>query len=884
MGQNHSTKINAIFQALDVDGNGTIEKWELLRWLQFEPYFQSSEESAWNSANKVMLEMDKDGDTHISKEELAKYFKGWSIEEIARATEVLLQRQNEEMEEREVDELKRLASLTISPSSNKKEALIKLYRHFDTAMSGNVPISELRKWYKEEPDFQSDEVKDKGAQLKAELDKLGPEGGYTYTEFTQLFEQWSDGEIRAIAKRLLSNPRRVTDYRKVKVGSKLDRAEAKVKIKGQGGGREEIVRVVLPEAGGGFLTVRCMATTTAKTLKELVSAKIENRRVRKGDVEAYIKSFNEDRFAISLFPKDTEQASNLQNTDLVLQELDASGMKRPYEIYLVAMDELAEKYIMGIGRTRLDRWVTKPTEDIRSVYKLGRSLGTPGQFGYALLATHKQSGDDRAVKVITKTNFARTEERKFHFQQIRKEIEVMQALHHPNIVKMHETFESPTDLFIVMELCLGGELFDRIRAKGTYTEQDASKVLRQMFEAVAYMHGKNIAHCDLKPDNFLFVTTAEDSKVKVIDFGMSKFATRRKYFQTLCGTSYYIAPEVIKGKYSVQCDIWSLGVVMFIMLYGYPPFYGNPQKLGSNTNAYIFSLIKKGFQPELKKGFGPFFNADVPVSESARNLIAKLLVMDPAARLTAIEALQHPWLTGQTASTVPMIKDFFQNLNQFDGSCRFKQEVLGLMVNVLHDDEIHQLREAFEQLDKDYEAFEQLDKDGDGEITVQEMTKALDTLSTKIHLRTKSEMDRMAKDGKGQGLSKPLPQLDAKQIFDTVDINKDGSLSYQELLMTAVNKKILANEERMWQAFCKIDVNGNGVVSRTDLERVLGQDGELVDSILKKIDKDGDGLIDYEEFLEYWGVTQEESHMRAASGFSMVPGGAERLFRSDSEQ
>eukprot|EP00457_Paulinella_chromatophora_P001570 gb/GEZN01001572.1/.p1 GENE.gb/GEZN01001572.1/~~gb/GEZN01001572.1/.p1 ORF type:complete len:895 (+),score=151.44 gb/GEZN01001572.1/:97-2781(+) len=878
----YSGKIDAIFAALDLDGNGTIEKWELLRWLQFEPYFQNREKGAWECANKVMLEMDKDGDTHITRKELGKYFKGWSESEIDRATNELLKRRNSKTEtENEVADLKRLADQTLSPDSSKKEGLIKLFRHFDLNMNGTIKCSYLLDWYLNDESFHDPKVSQaKAALLKAELDQRGSDGVFSYTEFTQMFDNWTDREIRAVARTILSAPRAIYDYRKIKKGSKLDLAVRKVWgqreawAESPGSGvtaRTVIVRIVLPEHNGGFLTVGCLATTTAKNLKELISAKIEKRRVARSLQEAFNKSFNIDQFALSLYPKDGEEASNMQNTDIVLKELEDAKKKKPYEIFLVATDAVIEKFILGIGRTRLERWVTKPTPDISNTYILGKSLGNPGQFGYAKLCTHRLTGEQRAVKVITKTNFTRTDERKFHFSELRKEIEVMKALDHPNIVKLYEVFESATDLYIVMELCRGGELFDRIKAKGTYTELHASKVLRQMFEAVAYMHFKNIAHCDLKPDNFMFLTPDADSPVKVIDFGMSKFAERRKYFRTLCGTSYYIAPEVIKGKYSVQCDIWSLGVVMFIMLYGYPPFYANPKKLGNNTNAYIFNLIKGGFVNEVKKGFGPWFNAEVPVSESARNLITKLLVLDPAQRLTAKEALQHPWLLGETASDRPMIQAFFTNLKSFDGHCRFKQGVLELMVNTLQDDDIKLLERTFQQLDKD----------GDGEITVAEMTSVLETL----HPRSMSDDLTEGKEGVDTGEArKHKYTLEAKAIFEKVDMDGDGSISYQELLMTAVNKKILANEERMWQAFCKIDKDGNGVISRDELEEVFGKDSELIDSIVSKMDKDGDGLIDYEEFLEYWGLSEEQAYERTKSGANvvMIPGGAERLHRSPS--
>lgn len=218
-------------------------------------------------------------------------------------------------------------------------------------------------------------------------------------------------------------------------------------------------------------------------------------------------------------------------------------------------------------------YVIGKTDDIKKSYAFGKQLGMPGQFGYAVATTHLQTGEKRAVKVISKARFNRAADRDFHFQQLRAEIEVMKSMNHPNIIRFYEVFENETDLFIVMEMCAGGELFDRIKATGTYSEHDASVALRQIFEGIAYMHSKRIAHCDLKPDNFLYSDDGKMSALKIIDFGMSKFVRQRQMFRSMCGTPYYMAPEVIQGQYNEHSDLWSLGVVMFVMLFGYPPFY-----------------------------------------------------------------------------------------------------------------------------------------------------------------------------------------------------------------------------------------------------------------------------------------------------------------------
>ncbi len=223
-------------------------------------------------------------------------------------------------------------------------------------------------------------------------------------------------------------------------------------------------------------------------------------------------------------------------------------------------------------------WVlSHPTPNIWTVYKQGRDIGQPGQFGRACVVTHLATGQERAVKIISKSKFSQPADRKLHFAELRTEIEIMQNLKHDNIIQLFEAFENATELYIVMEVCTGGELFDRIKAQpdGAYSEKDAVGVLRQIARGLQYLHSNKVAHFDLKPDNLIFVSSAKESPLKIIDFGMARHVKRRHFFKSLRGTPYYIAPEVLKGHYTEHADMWSFGVLMFVMLFGYPPFYSN---------------------------------------------------------------------------------------------------------------------------------------------------------------------------------------------------------------------------------------------------------------------------------------------------------------------
>jgi calcium-dependent protein kinase len=474
------------------------------------------------------------------------------------------------------------------------------------------------------------------------------------------------------------------------------------------------------------------------------------------------------------------------------------------------------------------KWVVGKTDDIRKSYKLGRNLGQPGQFGYAVLAVHNQTNEKRAVKVISKSRFARLADRQYHFEQLRNEVGVMRAMQHKNIIRLFDVYEDEKDLYLVLELCTGGELFDRIKAQGNYSEKDASAVLRQCFEGVKYMHDQKppVAHCDLKPDNFLFLSPAKDSTLKIIDFGMSKFVARRKYFEALSGTPYYVAPEVLNGRYSEHCDIWSLGVVMFVMLFGYPPFYADQEQHGAMTDEVIFQLVKKGFEPEVKDGYGAHFPKAIPVTDSARDLMSRLLVMDHAKRISATEALEHPWLTGEAADDKPLVASVLTNLTNFNANHKFKQHVLTMMADMMTESEVSELRKTFQAIDSN----------GDGNITVEELKGAFEKWGTDT--KTIAAKDQI------------------ESLMKLADVNGDGCLSYEELLMTAVQRKLKGKEERLWEAFCKFDQNGDGKISREEIVAVLGTSPNAQE-LIAEADVNGDGTIDYEEFLNLWSAKHE---------------------------
>jgi len=256
--------------------------------------------------------------------------------------------------------------------------------------------------------------------------------------------------------------------------------------------------------------------------------------------------------------------------------------------------------------------------------ELGKELGS-GHFAKVRLGTNTTTGQVAAVKIIKKPKGSK-------MAIIKSEVDILKSVQHPYIVQCFDAVDSPDKMYLVMEIMKGGELFDRIVDKGHFTEADAAGVTAKLFSAIKYLHDKNIAHRDLKPENLLMADDGPDSEVKITDFGLSKaFDEHSQVMQTPCGTPGYIAPEVLLMKgYDKQCDVWSLGVIVYILLCGFPPFY-------ADNDAQLFEKIKKGEYEFLR----PYWD---PISDSAKDFIRQMLRVDPKQRITCDQALAHPWM------------------------------------------------------------------------------------------------------------------------------------------------------------------------------------------------------------------------------------------------
>eukprot|EP01105_Mastigella_eilhardi_P022488 TRINITY_DN5531_c0_g1_i2.p1 TRINITY_DN5531_c0_g1~~TRINITY_DN5531_c0_g1_i2.p1 ORF type:complete len:353 (+),score=121.94 TRINITY_DN5531_c0_g1_i2:91-1149(+) len=292
---------------------------------------------------------------------------------------------------------------------------------------------------------------------------------------------------------------------------------------------------------------------------------------------------------------------------------------------------------------------------VDDLYDVGPEIGRGG-FAVVKSAKEKRTGVAVAIKFIEKQYVDPNE-----LNCLSREIEIMKRVHHENVLHLIDIFESPTHICMVMELVTGGELFNKIVSKGSYSENDAIIITRQLLAGVEYLHKEGVAHRDLKPENLLCNGDGENIVIKIADFGLSKMFSN-DVLKTSCGTPDYAAPEVLtnQGSYGMEVDMWSVGVITYVLLCGYPPFF-----VEDNDHAALFRLIiaaEYDFPPQEWDS----------ISSEAKDFIRALLVVDPKQRLTATQALQHPWLNkGASANSVQLnlqgLSQYTKNRNQGSG-------------------------------------------------------------------------------------------------------------------------------------------------------------------------------------------------------------------------
>ncbi|XP_024011473.1 calcium-dependent protein kinase 17 isoform X2 [Eutrema salsugineum] len=458
----------------------------------------------------------------------------------------------------------------------------------------------------------------------------------------------------------------------------------------------------------------------------------------------------------------------------------------------------------------------RPMEDVKASYSLGKELGR-GQFGVTHLCTQKATGQQFACKTIAKRKLVNKED----IEDVRREVQIMHHLTgQPNIVELKGAYEDKHSVHLVMELCAGGELFDRIIAKGHYSERAAASLLRTIVQIVHTCHSMGVIHRDLKPENFLLLNKDENSPLKATDFGLSVFYKPGEVFKDIVGSAYYIAPEVLKRKYGPEADIWSIGVMLYILLCGVPPFWAESEN-------GIFNAILRGHVD---------FSSDPwpAISPQAKDLVKKMLNSDPKQRLTAAQVLNHPWIKEDgEAPDVPLDNAVMSRLKQFKAMNNFKKVALRVIAGCLSEEEIMGLKEMFKGMDTD----------SSGTITLEELRQGLAKQGTRL---SEYEVQQLM-----EAVNSPLifcylgiPQADA---------DGNGTIDYGEFIAATMHINRLDREEHLYSAFQHFDKDNSGYITMEELEQALREfgmnDGRDIKEIISEVDGDNDGRINYEEFV-----------------------------------
>ncbi|CAD8148972.1 unnamed protein product [Paramecium octaurelia] len=464
--------------------------------------------------------------------------------------------------------------------------------------------------------------------------------------------------------------------------------------------------------------------------------------------------------------------------------------------------DMGRKSISGTMKLTPEMLVRKQciTEKFLSHYEIVKKLGQGG-FGEVYLVKHLSTENLRAAKVILRKTISCEE-------KLLEETEILKTLDHPNIVKVLEIFADFKYYYIVTEYCKGGELLERIKTISKYNERQVAKYMKQVFSAIMYCHHKNIVHRDLKPENILFDSIDPDANLKVIDFGASEKMINQSCLTKKVGTPYYVAPEVISEPgYDLKVDVWSCGVILYILMIGRPPFKGS-------NDIETLRLAKQG-------KWNTNNDRWIKLSDQVKDLISKMIVVDPKKRINMEEAFNHVWIQDNQNKE---IEDFniIQTLSHFSAQNKLRAAIIQFIsVQLVNKEESTKL----------FQTFKSLDTNGDGVLSREELLKGI-LVADIDHFQA----ENMVND-----------------LIQELDVNESGKVDFTEFISAALvlQSKITINNIK--NAFKMFDLDGNGVISKNELENIFGGveiDNQAWEDILEKFDYNKDGVIEEEEFIK----------------------------------
>jgi len=450
------------------------------------------------------------------------------------------------------------------------------------------------------------------------------------------------------------------------------------------------------------------------------------------------------------------------------------------------------------------RFVVQSPHSIEENYQIEKVLGS-GAYGVVCKAVQKRTGELRAIKFISRKKVRTQTE-----SELISEIDILKHLDHPSIMKIYEFSANIKGYYIVSEYLPGGELFDAIAKRKQFLEVDVANIMRQLIGAISYCHSRHVMHRDLKPENILIDAIEGDMiYVKIVDFGNALFCAPDKAISEKVGSIYYVAPEILNGHHTYKCDVWSLGVIMYILLSGRVPFNGSSEKK-------IFKAIMEGS-----------FTFPSPlwdkISKEAKDLITKMLTHNPDKRISAAEAYNHPWFKMFERPAVDPVqaKEILQNLKGLNRQTKLQKAAMMFIVTQLM---------TKEERDKLTDFFMALDKNGDGKLTHEELVSAYECISDN-ELMAGREIEDLLKE---------------------THFEKNIKINYTDFLVAAANKKKLLTLENIKKAFATFDVNKKGYITPEELKTVLGPGKKFDEKVWKKIIAEVDtkelGKISYDEF------------------------------------
>ena len=457
-----------------------------------------------------------------------------------------------------------------------------------------------------------------------------------------------------------------------------------------------------------------------------------------------------------------------------------------------------------VGKSKAD-----PEEEYKKIAFLGE-----GSFASVHKVQNKFTDVICAMKVINKSFSCTIEDE----NEILNEINILRTMDHPGILKIFEFYSNKQNYSIVTELCPGGELFQQIIDKGPFNERYSAYVMYQIFSAVNYCHKMNIVHRDLKPENILIVAKDREGlpTIKICDFGTSKIFEKGAVQRKLVGSSYYIAPEVLKKHYNEKCDVWSCGVIMYILLSARPPF-------GGEDDNEIMERVATG-KYDLES---PPFNK---LSKNSIDLIKRLLTMDPEQRISAEQALNHPWFREFKSQEIynrindaDTMKTLIENLKNYRRTSVIQETALAYLVH-----HFPQIKDVVNSC----KLFNQIDKSGDGKITKAELLRGFSERYKSDNLES-----------------------DVEEIYKNLDMDNNGYIGYEEFVRAAVSKEYFVRDNVLRFAFRYFDKDGSGEITFDEIEALFSQSisdktkvHETLVNIIKEVDKNNDGKINFDEF------------------------------------